>query len=78
MSQKPPAKNDRVPPGAPPPKRSWPIYLYVGGLAVLLVGCIALSVTGAALPGPGSDEKISLRNVQARRSHFFHYYAFGK
>lgn len=75
MSKTPPVGKDG---SAPPPRRSWPVYLYIAGLVVLLIGCIGLSVTGAALPGPDSDEKISLRDVQARRSHFFHYYAFGK
>ncbi len=77
MSQTPVGKGESSP-GDLPPRPAWPVYLYIAALVVLFFGCIGLSVTGAALPGPDSDEKISLRNVQARRTHFFHYYAFGK
>ena len=52
--------------------------LYSAGLGVLVLGAVWATSSGAMLPGPDSSESISLRNVQARRTHFMRYYAFGK
>ncbi len=57
---------------------TWKSYSYIAVLAALIVGTFYFSYTGAALPGPDDGTKVSLRNVQNRRSHFVRYYSFGK
>lgn len=57
---------------------TWRTYTFIGALAVLVAGAFYLSYSGAMLPGPDRASQLSLRNVQARRTHFMRYYAFGK
>ncbi len=54
------------------------VILFILALCALAAGAFALSYTGALLPGPDDASKVSLRDVQQRRSHFVTYYAFGK
>jgi hypothetical protein len=57
---------------------NWKTYTFIGALAMLIAGAFYLSYSGATLPGPDRTSPLSLQSVQARRTHFMHYYAFGK
>lgn len=57
---------------------NWKTNTFIGVLAMLVAGTFYLSYSGAMLPGPDRTNPVSLRNVEARRTHFMRYYAFGK
>jgi hypothetical protein len=51
----------------------WTTLVFLAALGTLAGGSFLLSYTG-----PEKAGSLSLRNVQARRTHFVRYYAFGK
>jgi hypothetical protein len=57
---------------------NWKTFTFIGVLATIVFGSFYLSYSGAMLPGPDEASKVSMRNVQNRRTHFMRYYAFGK
>jgi len=57
---------------------SWQTNTFIGVLTVLVLGTAVLSYTGILLPSSDAASSVSLRNVQARRTHFVRHYAFGK
>lgn len=56
----------------------WKSLAYIAALILLLLGAFYATYSGAMLPGPEEKGSLSLRNVQARRTHFMHYHSFGK
>ena len=57
---------------------SWPAYLFVGVLALLMIVSFTLTTTGMLLPKSDEASSVSLRDVASRRSHFITHYAFVK
>ena len=57
---------------------NWKTYTFIGVLTMLVAGSFYLSFSGAMLPEPDRTNPLSLRSVEARRTHFMRYYAFGK
>ncbi len=56
----------------------WQTGAFIGLMSALILGTSLLSYGGSLLPASSRDGALSLRNVQARRTHFTRYYAFGK
>ena len=57
---------------------SWPTYLFIGVLALLMLTSCTLTTTGMLLPKSDEGSSVSLRDVSSRRTHFMTHYAFGK
>jgi hypothetical protein len=57
---------------------SWQTNAFIGALAFLVLLACILSFSGLMLPSTSEAGALSLRNVQARRTHFVRHYAFGK
>lgn len=57
---------------------NWKTWMFTGLMGTLVLGAFYLSYSGAALPRPDEKSGLSMRDVQARRTHFMRYYAFGK
>ena len=57
---------------------SWQTGAFIGVLSACILGTSILSFSGWMLPATDETGAISLRNVEARRTHFVRHYALGK
>lgn len=57
---------------------SWQTGGFIGVLAAMVLGTSFLSYSGAMLPASNKAGALSLKNVEARRTHFMRSFALGK
>ena len=57
---------------------SWQTTTFIGFLAAIVTGAVAMSMSGAMLPTSDESDALSLRNIESRRTHYMRNYALGK
>lgn len=57
---------------------SWQTASYIGVVLSFVIGTSLFSYRGMVLPTANEKGALSMRDVEARRTHFMRHYALGK